>query len=125
MKRRQGTSRQQRGADAYKTGLWAERLALILLTLKFYRILGTRVKTPAGEVDILARRGRTLIIVEVKARRTRSGAAEALRPQQQARLARAAELFLARTPEVETIRFDVVEVAAGAFPRHLKDAWRP
>ncbi|MBO6543182.1 MAG: YraN family protein [Alphaproteobacteria bacterium] len=118
-------TRQQRGAEAYQTGLWAERLALCLLMLKMYSILGTRVKTAAGEVDILARRGRTLIIVEVKARRSKAAAAEALRPRQQVRLARAAEILLARTQTARTVRFDVVEITPYTFPRHRKDAWRP
>ena len=111
-------TRQQRGAEAYQTGLWAERLALCLLMLKMYSILGTRVKTAA-------RRGRTLIIVEVKARRSKAAAAEALRPRQQVRLARAAEILLARTQTARTVRFDVVEITPYTFPRHRKDAWRP
>lgn len=125
MARRRDTGRGQRGSAAYQTGLWAERLACLLLLLKLYRILGTRVKTRAGEVDIVAARGRTLVIVEVKARRTKTEAAEALQPHQQQRLARAAELLLAQHPAMETVRFDVIAFAPKSLPHHMRDAWRP
>lgn len=116
--------RRHRGAAAHARGLWAERLAVWLLRLKGYRIVGCRVQTRAGEVDIVARKGRTLVIVEVKARPTLEEAAAALQPRQQTRLARAAEALAAREGEVD-IRFDIVQVAPRRFPRHMRDAWRP
>ena len=118
-------AKQERGARAYERGLWAERLARWLLRAKLYRIVGERVKTRAGEVDIVARKGKTLVIVEVKARRSLDEAAEAVSPQQWGRLLRAAEILLAREPENTFLRFDVVQIVPGHFPRHLPDAWRP
>ena len=56
------------GRMAHRLGLRAEMLAAMLLRLKGYRILAQRLKTPAGEIDMVARRGRSLAIVEVKAR---------------------------------------------------------
>jgi len=117
--------KQERGARAYDRGLWAERVARWLLRAKLYRIVGERVKTRAGEVDIVARKGKTLVIVEVKARRSLDEAAEAVSSQQWARLQRAAEILLAREPADTFLRFDVVHVAPGRLPRHLRDAWRP
>jgi putative endonuclease len=118
-------SKREKGAQAYDRGLWAERLARWLLLAKLYRIVGERVKTRGGEVDILARKGKTLIIVEVKARQTLEGAADAVSPKQWARLLRAGEILLSREPDDTSLRFDVVHVVPGRWPRHIKDAWRP
>ncbi|MDO8837520.1 MAG: YraN family protein [Parvibaculum sp.] len=120
-----------RGRAAHRRGLRAETLAAFWLRLKGYRILARRLKTRAGEIDMVARRGRALVIVEVKAsaRPDRAGerAVEALLPRQQQRLARAADHLLAMRPGLAglDLRFDVVLVAPRRFPRHLEDAWRP
>lgn len=118
-------SKQERGTRAYERGLWAERLARWLLRAKLYRIVGERVKTRAGEIDIVARRGNTLVIVEVKARRSLEEAAQAVSPQQWGRLLRAAEILLAREVEGTNLRFDVIHIVPGHLPQHLVDAWRP
>lgn len=120
-----------RGRAAHRRGLRAETLAAFWLRLKGYRILARRLKTRAGEIDMVARRGRALVIVEVKAsaRPDRAGerAVEALLPRQQQRLVRAADHLLAMRPGLAglDLRFDVVLVAPRRFPRHLEDAWRP
>lgn len=111
-------------------GRAGEFSAALLLRLKGYRVLARRFSlgagTGAGEVDLIARRGRTLAFVEVKARTGLDAAAEAIRPEQRRRIVRAAEAFLAERPglsELE-VRFDAVLVAPGRFPRHLPGAWR-
>ncbi len=112
-------------------GLSAERRAAWLLRLKGYRIL-ERGFRPArahgmGEVDIVARRGRTIVFVEVKARESHAAAAFAVGRGQQERIARAARHFLKTRPiyEAWAMRFDVMALEAGRFwPVHLKDAWR-
>jgi putative endonuclease len=116
-----------RGRAAHAAGLRAEALAGLLLQLKGYRILARRMKTRLGEIDLVARRGRSLVFVEVKARSALDGAAEALMAEQRARLARAAALFVAARPGLAALdmRFDVVLVAPRRWPRHLADAWRP
>ncbi|MEQ8380008.1 YraN family protein [Parvibaculum sp.] len=113
------------GRAAHRLGLRAETLAALFLILKGYRILARRLKTPAGEIDMVVRRGRALAIVEVKARA--AGAEEALQPRQQKRLERAAAHFLGRNPALAELdlRFDVVLVAPRRLPRHMADAWRP
>ncbi len=118
-------TRTERGAAAHERGLAAERIACWVLRAKLYRIMGQRVKTTAGEVDIVARKRKTLVIVEVKARQTTGEVAEAVSPRQWARLLRAGEILLAREPEGTSLRFDVVQIVPGRWPRHLKDAWRP
>lgn len=115
------------GRMAHRLGLRAEMLAAMLLRLKGYRILAQRLKTPAGEIDMVARRGRSLAIVEVKARGEPGHAAEALQARQLRRLERAAAHFLGRNPALADLdlRFDVVLVVPFRLPRHLRDAWRP
>ena len=63
---------------AFRLGLSAESRAAILLIAKGYRIVARRWKTPLGEIDIVARRRRTLVFVEVKARERADDAAEAV-----------------------------------------------
>ncbi|KAB7742571.1 YraN family protein [Parvibaculum sedimenti] len=116
-----------RGRAAHTSGLRAEALAALFLQLKGYRILARRMKTRAGEIDLVVRRGRSLVFVEVKARSDLEAAAEALQMRQRARLARAAELFVGARPALMDLdmRFDLVLVAPRRWPRHLPDAWRP
>jgi putative endonuclease len=112
---------------AEKRGRRSETLAALLLRLKFYRILGRRVRTPLGEIDLIARAPSGVVcFVEVKARARGAETADALGRRQQARIARAARLYLASRPGLapKGLRFDVVSVVAGRFPRHLRDAWR-
>jgi putative endonuclease len=110
---------------AFRTGLSAESRAAALLVAKGYRIVSRRFRSPVGEVDIIARRGRTLIFVEVKARSTLDGAAESLLPRQQRRIAAAAAAWLAKCPDdIEShIRFDAILVAPGSIPRHIEAAF--
>ncbi len=104
-----------------------ELVAAALLRLKGYRILARNSRLSAGEIDIIAKRGRTLAFVEVKTRPDDAGAAEALLPRQRRRLERAAAQWLGRRPAFaeHRLRFDVVLVRRGFWPRHLADAWRP
>jgi len=117
----------ERRRRAERDGRLAETLAAIWLRLKGYRILARRLKTPVGEIDILARRGAMLVAVEVKARRDLALAAAAITPRQWRRLARAAEWALAHRPEWAglSLRFDALLLARGRLPRHVADAWRP
>lgn len=125
MRARRGNA--ERGRAAYRLGLRAEGFAALLLRLKGYRILARRLKTPAGEIDMVVRRGRVIALVEVKARGASGRAAEALTPRQQQRLQRAAAHFLGRNPALSNLdlRFDMVLVAPRRLPLHMADAWRP
>lgn len=110
---------------ADRRGRQAEALCCWCLRLKGYRVLGRRVRTPMGEIDILARRGGVLAVVEVKARSTRAQAGEAVSPRQRHRLGRAARWILASRPELArlSLRFDAMLVAPWRWPRHLPGAW--
>ncbi|WP_425407034.1 YraN family protein [Hwanghaeella sp.] len=111
---------------AERRGRWAETLALIVLLGKGYRPVARRLKTPVGELDLVMRRGQVLAVVEVKARPSLDQAAEAIRPRQWQRLARAVEWLIAGRPGLAalSIRFDAVLVS-GLSVRHVTDAWRP
>ncbi|HXC57545.1 MAG TPA: YraN family protein [Rhizomicrobium sp.] len=114
--------------DAEKRGRSSETLAALLLRLKGYRILGRRVRTRAGEIDLVARSPQgVLCFVEVKARGAARDAALSVAPRQQARIARAASLFVAGKPGLAraAMRFDIVTVSPRTLPRHIRDAWRP
>lgn len=122
----EGKSLRHRRAE--KRGRRSELLAMLLLMLKGYRIIGRRVRTHAGEIDLIAHSpGGVLCFVEVKARESFRDAQEALLPRQQDRISRAAELFLARQRRMHAkgVRFDTIVVSARRWPVHLRDAWRP
>lgn len=107
-------------------GRRAEALCRLFLRLKGYRIVASRLRTPMGEIDIVARRGDTLAIIECKARSDWSRATESVTARQRGRLARAAHAFLAVHPQYAglSLRFDVMLVTPWSWPRHLPDAWR-
>lgn len=110
---------------AFALGLSAESRAAALLIAKGYRIVARRWRSPVGEIDIVARRRRTLIFVEVKARLTHDDAAEAVIRRQQRRIIAAAEAWLASHPDDINydLRFDVVLVAPKSLPRHIQAAF--
>ena len=111
--------------EAEKRGARGEALAALLLQLKGHRILGRRVRTHAGEIDLasLPVFG-PVCFVEVKTRAVGRDAAEAVGQAQRTRIARAASLYLASRLglQVRGARFDVIAMAG--FPRHFKDVWR-
>ncbi len=117
----------QRRRSAWRRGRRGEGLAAWWLRLKGYQILARDFRSPVGEIDLIARRGRVLALIEVKARPRLTDASEAIGRRQRERIARAAQVFLQRHPALGTLdlRFDAMLVAPGRRPRHLPDAWRP
>ena len=112
--------------QAWRWGHIAEAICAVHLVCRGYRILARRLRSPVGEIDLLARRGSTLSIIEVKARQDLMTAAEAISERQRARLVRAAEWLIAGRPELSelTIRFDAMLVRPWRLPQHIVDAWR-
>jgi putative endonuclease len=110
---------------AFRLGMSAEGRAALLLAAKGYRELARRWKSPVGEVDLVVRRGRTLVFVEVKARPKLDDAAWSVLPRQKRRIVAAAEAWLATHPEHAgyDIRFDAVLVAPGRLPQHIAAAF--
>lgn len=116
---------QRERVAAYRLGLSAESRAATYLLAKGYRIAARRWKSSVGEIDIIARRGRLLAFVEVKARERFEDAAECFTARQQRRVAAAAAAWLAEHPEDAgcDIRFDAVLVTPGRLPRHIPGAF--
>ena len=110
---------------AEKSGRGAERLAAIILMLKGFSILARRFKAPTGEIDLIVRRGRLLVFVEVKARASLDAATDAVSATARRRIEAAAGAFLARHPDLAQMdmRYDIFAVA-GWRTRHIPDAWR-
>lgn len=110
---------------AERGGRRAELLAAVMLRLKGFSIIATRMRTPLGEIDIVARRRRLVAFVEVKARATRDAGVAAVTPQARRRIERAAGLFLARRADLANcaLRYDVIAVSGWRL-HHLADAWR-
>ena len=99
---------------SYQVGLYSEFLARMYLRFHGYRILKSRYvtgkKTDRAEIDIIARRGNTIVFIEVKARKTIDAAWGAITQHQAARLRRAAETYLIQNHWMGNARFDVIVV---------------
>jgi putative endonuclease len=119
---RERPSSQRRLAEA--AGRRGERLAGWWLRLKGWRILDRRVRTPAGEVDLVAKKGNLVAFVEVKARASAAELDFAIDERRLARVARAAEILMPRyAGPGDDIRVDVILIAPGTRPRHIENAW--
>lgn len=110
---------------ALKRGLLAEYRAALCLMLKGYRIVAMRYRTRLGEIDIIARRGDLVAIVEVKARTTFDGAVFAVSDFSQRRIRAASDVWLARQPDFHrlSVRYDIVAVTPWRWPRHLPNVF--
>ena len=107
-------------------GRRGEVLAAWYLRLTGWRILARRLKTPRGEIDLVARRGRTLVFVEVKWRNSAAGLDEAIDAWRLRRVAAAAEAVAHRFARAgDEQRIDVLLIAPGRWPRRIANAWQP
>ncbi len=115
-----------RGRTAQARGLAAEAAAALALERDGWTVLGRRLRTQAGEIDLVAQKDGLLALIEVKARPALAAAAAALGPRQRGRLLAAAELLLAMHPDwgAAGIRFDVMLVDAEGQVRRVADAFR-
>ncbi len=117
------TSRTRQEAEL--RGRRAEIAAALMLRAKGYRILNTRYKTPVGEIDIVASRGKQIVFAEVKWRKTRNIALESGHAKARVRIGRAAGYWLGSQPRFADFntRFDVIALAPWRWPVHLKQAF--
>lgn len=115
-----------RGRASQARGVTAEAACRHALLADGWTVLGQRLRTPAGEVDMVAERDGLLAVIEVKARPSLSGAAQALSVRQQRRLMAAAEVLLAANPNwgAAGVRFDVMVVDRAGQVRRIADAFR-
>jgi len=112
--------------NAWKRGQLGESIAALYLRVKGYHILARQHRTPVGEIDIIARRGKQIIFVEVKTRDHQDDAAHAISPRQQSRIMRASEMFMQGRPDLAhyDMRFDGLLMAPWRWPVHLENAWQ-
>ena len=114
----------------YKTGHFAEKIALLFLISRGYLPVAANYVTGRGtgasEVDLIVKKHKTLVFVEVKKRQNIMTSAEAITIKSQQRLGRAAQGFLKTHPQYRDyqIRFDAVLFEKTFWPHHIKDAWR-
>jgi putative endonuclease len=115
----------KRRQNAERRGRFSEWLAAAFLQLRGYSILARRYKCPAGEIDLVARRGKTIVFAEVKARADLDSAVFAVTRRTQRRIGAAAASFLARHRGLANcgVRYDILAVA-GFRIRHIPNAWR-
>ena len=112
---------------AEKRGRAGETLAALYLRFKGYRILAQRVRTPVGEIDLIAEKSGVVAFVEVKARRRANAALGAVTLHAWNRISRAADHWMAKHPRYSDHgwRYDIIAIAPSRLPVHLRDAWRP
>jgi putative endonuclease len=105
-------------------GRRGETIAAWWLRLQGWRIVGERVRTARGEVDLIARRGKTLAFIEVKARKSDADLAIAIDHPRLRRVAAAADVLYPRYAQgAENVRIDVILVAPWRLPHHLVNVW--
>lgn len=107
----------------YFSGIAAEWVAAAWLTMKGYRIIGMRVRTPAGEIDLIALNHNMLVFIEVKRRATLEEAQASVGIKQRSRIRSAAQLWLASKQQLQArdIRFDLVFLIGWKTPVHIID----
>ena len=111
--------------EAEQRGRGAETIAALYLRMHGWRILARRARVPGGEVDIVAKRGRTLAFVEVKARGTEDAVAFALDEWRLRRVAVAAERLMPRYMDgVDEVRIDAIFIVPFRWPKHLPNVWQ-
>ncbi len=113
--------------QAYKKGHKGEYLAGWALRLKFFRIVENRFKTKSGEVDLIARRGNLVLMVEVKARPTLEQAMDAVTTSALRRIEAAGDEWLAKQADYAnlSIRYDLMAVLPKRWPIHVAAIYTP
>jgi putative endonuclease len=109
--------RRGRGLNNRLSGAWGEDLALRYLARKGYALIERNYRTRYGELDLILRRGSTIVFVEVKMRRGVGfgDPREAITRRKQTTIRTLARQYVSeREPEFDTLRFDVVGIIVGA-----------
>ncbi len=121
MMKRSNSIRQQ----AENFGRLGENLTALYLRLKLYKIIAKRYKSKFGEIDLIAKKGKSLVFVEVKTRKDKERLGEALEAVNKRRICRAAGLFLSQNPKYYDydLRFDVIFLSPYNIPHHLIGAF--
>lgn len=114
----------KRRQKAQRKGIFAEYLAAIFLVCKGYKILQFRYKSHLGEIDVIAKTGRTIVFVEVKSRQDLSSALDAVSYETQHRIIAASEIWLSRRPVADySYRYDIIAICPWRLPHHIANAF--
>jgi putative endonuclease len=110
---------------AHVHGHRAETIAVWYLRMKGYRLIANRYKSAVGEIDLVMRKGKTLVFIEVKARAKVDDSIWAVTPHQSRRISAAAALFAScyDMTSVDFQRFDILAVPSYLWPTHIKNAF--
>ena len=112
--------------EAERRGRKGEGFAALWLRLHGWKVVARRIKTPRGEIDLIARRGHTLAFIEVKWRATAAERDISIDDYRLRREAAAVEAVAHRfLREGDSPRIDVLLLAPGRWPRHIVNAWQP
>lgn len=119
-------ARRDKRFAAYRRGHRGEWFAALALLVKGYRIVARRYRTKLGEIDLIARRGDLVLIVEVKVRPTLAEAMDAIGRMSERRIEGAADLWLVRQRDYArlSMRFDMVAVLPGRWPVHVQNIFQ-
>ena len=117
--------RDMKRQKAYHFGILAEKIVIWFLRLKGYKILHWRYKTYFGEIDIIAKKGKTVIFIEVKARKYQKAIEEIFGEKQALRVKKAAQMFIDKSPNLHdfSYRFDLILLDKFLLPKHLLNFW--
>jgi putative endonuclease len=117
-------NRQMTRQRSERDGRRGETIAALWLLVRGWSILGRRVRTPVGEVDLIARRGKTLAFIEVKWRRSAAEAALSLDHHRLRRVAAAADALAPRyMRDGDSVQIDAIFVTRGKLPQHMPNVW--
>lgn len=121
-------SKAGRSARARRSGTLGRRsewLAIIWLFFKGYRLLARRFGGKGGEIDLIMKRGRLVIFVEVKRRGMMEEALVSITPKKRRLVAGRVRQWLARNPWAmdHDLRFDAVFIAPWRWPQHVVGAF--
>ena len=116
---------QNKKIQAYKRGIRREILAGLYLTLTGWRVLAWRWKCPLGEIDLVAKKGKVITFIEVKARQNEQSALDSITAHQWRRVLNAADIFMSQQRQYADCswRFDAIIIVPRKWPKRFKNMW--
>ena len=116
---------QNKKIQAYRRGIYAEILDGLYLMFTGWRVLAWRWKCPLGEIDLVAKKGKIITFIEVKARQNEQSALASITAHQWRRISNAADIFMSRQRQYADCswRFDAIIIVPGKWPKRFKNMW--
>ena len=116
---------QNKKIQAYRRGIRAEIIAGLYLTLTGWRVLAWRWKCPLGEIDLVAKNGKVITFIEVKARQNEQSALDSITAHQWSRISNAADIFMSQQRQYADCswRIDAIIIVPRQWPKRFKNMW--